>query len=61
METALNNLLTRARLALVNREYDKAAEMFYIASIMSKAMEDGETENTQKGKYLIEYSRGMHR
>ena len=61
METALNNLLTRARLALINKQFDQAAELFYIASIMSKAIEDGETENTQKGKYLIEYSKGMHR
>lgn len=61
METALNNLLTRARLALIQKDFDQAGELFYIASIMAKAMEDGETENTQKGKYLIEYSRGMHR
>ena len=61
MKTALNNLLTRARLALVNGDYDKAAEMFYIASVMSKAIDAGETENTEHGKYLIEYSRGMHR
>ena len=61
MKTALNNLLTRARLALINGEYDKAAEMFYIASIMTKAIDAGETENTEHGKYLIEYSRGMHR
>lgn len=61
METALNNLLTRARLALIEKEYEKAAEMFHIAAVMTRAIERGETENTRQGKYLIEYSRGLHR
>ena len=61
METALNNLLTRARLALINSDLNTAKELFKIASIMIDAMEKGENENTTRGQYLIEYSKGMHR
>ena len=61
MLVAINNTLTRARLALVENELSKAKELFKIASIMIDAMEKGENENTERGKYLIEYSRGLHR
>ena len=58
---ALNNTLTRARYYLELGQYDKSSELYKISAAMIDAIKQGENENTSRGKYLIEYSRGLHR
>jgi len=61
LTTAVNNLITRAHLAMYEGDYKAASNYFRIVATITDAIEAGEDDNSLHGRYLIEYAAGKHR
>ena len=61
LQTAINNLITKADYAMHKGEYKAASEFFRTVTAISKAIDGGTTDSSEYGRYLIEYAAGMHR
>ena len=57
LQITINNLLVKARQAMLNNDFKKAGEIYDSIAKLANAIEIGETEKTAYGAYLIKYAK----